>query len=187
MNLEIFKCLKCNKESHVSDWITQTETNLQKSGVSKEEYKTLPAINIDMINKKECFYYLCPECDESCFTEDGHISYTVDSPYLARKVAKEHGDEMDIKDGDLLERIYQYSDYELDNILIEDIMYDLYSFDEDTVDDYADESYETMPAIVLHPIINDKYKYIVVDGVHRIRARMKQEMEYEIWAFIPKS
>lgn len=185
MNIEIFKCLKCNNESHVSDWVAQTKINLKEIGVLDDESHELDEISVDMINDKESYYYQCPECDESCFIEDGHISYTIESPYLAKKVAKEHRDEMDIKDGDLLERIYEYTQYELDNILIKDIMYDLYSFDEGTVDDYSDESYETMPPIVLHPIIDDKYKYIVVDGVHRIRARIKNE-ECEIWAFIPK-
>lgn len=186
MNLEKFKCLKCNKESYVSDWLTQTESDLEKEGVFEDEYSSLPKISVDMINKKECFYYQCPECYESCFVEDGHISYTADSQYIIDKVSKEHIKKEDIEEGSLLEEISQYPEYELDNISIEDIMYESCEFNEEIVNDYADELYETMPAIILHPIDDDRYKYRVIDGVHRIRARARNEYEDEIWAFIPK-
>lgn len=109
--------------------------------------------------------------------------------YLVNLVTKIHGNEMDLEEGDLLDRIWENSelDFVLYEVNIDDIDYD-YSIDEDVVEEYMDEPLETMPPIILDmPICENKEqlkRFRLIDGAHRCSALKKLGIS-KIQAYIP--
>ena len=82
-----------------------------------------------------------------------------------------HRNEEDFYDGNLGERIGEYSQYEVKEIEISKICIDEYELDDDYVDDYIKkyESLNSYPPIVLG--YNDpRWGYNIIDGTHRVNA-----------------
>ena len=124
----------------------------------------------------------------------------VDCCKLKRLVSAIHYRKQDIWEGNIFDRIEEFSYYQLRDIpiqMIEDYQEssrkppDLsvgscqnhYETDAEMVDDYATRDYQEMPPIILHPDGDDVNQYWLVDGGHRAQACVKRG-QTSIKAFI---
>lgn len=108
----------------------------------------------------------------------------VDCCKLKRLVSAIHYRKQDIWEGNIFDRIEEFSYYQLRDIpiqMIED--YNHYETDAEMVDDYATRDYQEMPPIILHPDGDDVNQYWLVDGGHRAQACVKRG-QTSIKAFI---
>jgi len=87
----------------------------------------------------------------------------------------------DFEDGDLSDRIYQYSTYIKEYVPLDLIDTDEWAWDQDYVDEYKNRDVSTMPPIVLEAPYHDRYT--IIDGTHRANA-MKQLGENKILALV---
>lgn len=114
----------------------------------------------------------------------------VDSTFLVRMVEKIHSNEMDFVEGDLFDRIWSNNEYNyvLCEVNISDIDYEYFNIDEGLVDDYVEESIDTMPPIILEIPLSDDLKLLnkfpLIDGAHRC-AKFKKLGLSKIQAYIP--
>ena len=71
----------------------------------------------------------------------------LDVTSIVRLITKIHSNEQDFEEGNLLERIYDYSghDFVLYEVDLKDISYTHYYIDDDSLDEYMEESMDTMP------------------------------------------
>lgn len=115
---------------------------------------------------------------------------TVDAHFLVSIVSNIHRDETDIEDGDILDRIYSYSDYSyvLCDVSLDDIEYDAYDIDEDLVEEYIwDESGDIPPIILEMPLSHEGEildKFPLIDGAHRC-TKLKQMGIKTVRAYVP--
>lgn len=114
----------------------------------------------------------------------------VDVTFIVRLVTEIHSNERDFEEGDLLERIYDYSDYNfvLYEVDLKDIAYSHYYIDDDTVDEYMEKPMDTMPPIILDtPLTEDNEPldlFLLIDGAHRCTTLEKLGIS-KIKAYIP--
>lgn len=66
------KCMKCGKINGTKDWHKTTVNNVKKYGHSGND---VPELTKELIEKKECLYYVCPDCGETCYLEDAQIEF----------------------------------------------------------------------------------------------------------------
>jgi len=98
--------------------------------------------------------------------KDAKIGDTQPEDIIYQYAQELHRNYDDFVDGDLGERIEEFSEYQLVEINIDDIDIEEWEIDEDIVNDYVEE-YETnknYPPI----IIGDDYS--IIDGTHRANA-----------------
>lgn len=93
-----------------------------------------------------------------------------------------HSISMDFVDGNLAERIKRFGEYVLKKVEISELRRGIYNLDHDLIKEYAMESLETLPPIVL----GEKYhgKYEVIDGNHRVEACVLRNCG-TVLAFVP--
>ena len=114
----------------------------------------------------------------------------VDSTFIARLVTEIHSNERDFEEGDLLDRVYDYSahDFVLYEVDLKDISYKGYYIDDDTVDEYMEKPMDTMPPIILDtPLTEDNEPldlFLLIDGAHRCTTLEKLGIS-KIKAYIP--
>lgn len=98
---------------------------------------------------------------------------------LARKI---HHSRQDFEEGDIVDRIKNFGVYILQEIPISQIDRGSYAIDEDLVDEYAEQSQDTMPPVILGDIYGKKYD--AVDGNHRVESAVLRKDE-TILSFVP--
>lgn len=114
----------------------------------------------------------------------------VDSIFIRKFIQKIHSNECDFEEGNLLERIEEYSGkkFVLCEVDLKDIDYGYYYVDEDMVDEYLDEPLDTMPPIILDTPISYQgeplEKFPLIDGTHRCHVLKKMGLS-NIRAYVP--
>lgn len=107
----------------------------------------------------------------------------VDAYDLIKLVEKIHYPQMDLEDGDLCDRIWEYQTYRLQRIPISSVIdRNDYTLDEERWISFEAEDPTTFPPIVVHPTIKEG-DYHVVDGCHRL-AHQNSKGHVEVLAFI---
>ncbi len=102
------------------------------------------------------------------------MNEVVDCCKLKRMVSAIHYRKQDIWEGDVVDRIEEFSYYRLQEIPISSIIdYNHYTTDDEMVSEYATLNYHTMPPIIIHPG-KEAMTYHLVDGGHRAQACLKQ-------------
>lgn len=110
--------------------------------------------------------------------------------FISNMVREIHQNEIDFEEGDLLERIEDYSGYNfvLYEVELDEISYKGYDIDESAVDEYIEEPIETMPPIILETPLTDDNEplgfFPLIDGAHRCRAIEEMGLK-KIRAYIP--
>lgn len=98
----------------------------------------------------------------------------LDESEIYQYVQQLHRNEDDFSDGNLGERIEEFSKYQLKEVPIKDINIDEYYLDEDYEEDYIQKFKETdnYPPIVLDGDTKWSYqnKFTIIDGTHRVNA-----------------
>lgn len=110
------------------------------------------------------------------------IGDVLDESDIYQYVEQIHRNEEDFQEGDLIERIEQFSKYKLMEIPIDDIDIDEFYLDDDYMDEYKSMTKDSSdyPPIVLNgskDISTVRYKngkyvssYTIIDGTHRVNA-----------------
>lgn len=103
-------------------------------------------------------------------TVDIDAIYTSDDVYAY--VQRMHKLEDDFYDGDLGERIEEFTTYKVANIPIDKIDIDKYLLNDEVVEDYIKiyQKLETYPPIVLGYYDKGSETYDIIDGTHRVNA-----------------
>lgn len=83
-------------------------------------------------------------------------------------VTEIHGRPDDLSDGDLVDRINKFDNYELKAIPLNILDLDEWEVDEDFVEDLSSEIRKGY-----HPIVFDPYEASIIDGIHRANALYK--------------
>lgn len=60
-----FNCEKCDTVSTLEEWMSETK---------KDYGDNIPLLSEELIDGLECYYYVCPNCGETCYIEDSHIT-----------------------------------------------------------------------------------------------------------------
>lgn len=114
----------------------------------------------------------------------------VDVAFITELVMKIHSNERDFEEGDLLDRVYDYSahDFVLYEVDLKDISYKGYYIDDDAVDEYMEKPMDTMPPIILDTPLTENNEpldlFPLIDGAHRCSALEKLGVS-KIKAYIP--
>ena len=105
---------------------------------------------------------------------NSEIDQILPQSYIFDYIKKLHRNEDDFYDGDLGERIGEFSKYKLMEIDIDKINIDEWDLDIDYLKDYKNKFKENSnyPPIVLDSDISYSYKnkYTIIDGTHRVNA-----------------
>ena len=117
------------------------------------------------------------------------VGETVSSTNVYNYIYSLHTNVEDFEDGDITERIYQFSTYVMKEIYLTDISFDEFYFDEDVVDEYEEELNKkgSYPPIVLGYHYN---KWEIIDGTHRSQAiynKNGQDENIKVRALVPIS
>lgn len=67
---KMFECVKCGEFDNLEEWMKATREDVIQDGKNGDN---IPELTPKMIDNKECYYYICPNCGETCYVEDGHI------------------------------------------------------------------------------------------------------------------
>lgn len=105
----------------------------------------------------------------------GHI---IEEHVVYGLAQRAHHTPEDFCDGDLGERIEQFSHFELSTVRIADLNLNEWQLDDDLVDAYSELDGQLAP-----PIIYDAVNRSIIDGLHRANAAAKRG-EAEIAAYI---
>lgn len=66
----LFECTKCGEYDNSEEWTQKTIEDIKQNG---EYNDNVPSLTKDMVDNKECYYYICPNCGETCYVEDNQI------------------------------------------------------------------------------------------------------------------
>lgn len=70
MDETLYRCVRCDGINDAENWTDSTKEYVQEFGKSGDDVKTLSE---DIIESKDCVCYVCPDCLEPCYIEDGQI------------------------------------------------------------------------------------------------------------------
>lgn len=66
---QLYKCNKCGESAYAEEWNQATLDDLEVFDLGITSIET-----IRIGNWRDCYYFICPNCGETCYNEDGHIS-----------------------------------------------------------------------------------------------------------------
>jgi len=109
------------------------------------------------------------------------------SPFeIIQFVQKIHLNFTDFEEGDIVDRIHENSQYILTKVYLNEIEEVPYYIDESLVDEYCKMDPNTMPPVVLGKPYGKNNLFPIIDGGHRITAKIKLKHK-KIWAYIPNT
>ena len=99
------------------------------------------------------------------------IGEVYSSDVIHSEVQNLHRNEEDFDEGDISDRIYEFSEYEVAELPIEKISMNDYEIDDDKVEEYVEmyKKTKTYPPIVLG-YYDERWGYDIIDGTHRANA-----------------
>lgn len=66
----MFKCTKCGEFDNVDEWMNAT---IEDAKSYKKSGDNVVLLSEEVVKSKECLYYICPNCGETCYIEDEQI------------------------------------------------------------------------------------------------------------------
>lgn len=135
--------------------------------ISHTDEKSMEILSTnESLSRKDEYLKLC--------WHDAEIGQVLDESDIYNYIYQLHRNEEDFYDGNLGERISQFSEYKLEEIPIDKINIDEWDLDIDYMKDYKKMFRESgdYPPIVLDGDTNYSYhnKFTIIDGTHRVNA-----------------